>query len=280
MRAILLLLFLILDASCLELAGIDVSTHQNNIDWKTVAKSKKFAIIRAGYGKGTIDDFWEKNYKGAKAAGIKVGAYWYSYANSVDAAKQEAKGFLKALEGKQLEWPVYYDIEEQSIFNNNLQNSIAKAFCDIMQSHKYFCGIYSSASPLTHNFNSDVTNKYTIWVAHYGVSKPDYKGDYGIWQTGYGKVDGVNGDCDKDIGYIDFEPIIKKGGFNGFGSGTPTPVEPDPEPKGCNGKTINEIATEVIQGKWGNGDDRVNRLKAAGCDYNAIQDEVNRILGY
>ena len=97
MRTILLLLFFFLGASCLELAGIDVSTHQNTIDWKTVAKSKKFAIIRAGYGRGTIDDFWERNYKGAKAAGMKVGAYWYSYSTSVEDAKQEAKSFVKAL---------------------------------------------------------------------------------------------------------------------------------------------------------------------------------------
>jgi GH25 family lysozyme M1 (1,4-beta-N-acetylmuramidase) len=147
-----------------------------------------------------------------------------------------------------------------------------------MQSHKYFCGIYSSASPLTHNFNSDVKSKYTIWVAHYGVSKPAYSGAYGIWQTGYGKVNGINGDCDMDIGYIDFEPIIKNGGFNGFGSGN-VPITPDPDP-GCNGKTVTEIAKEVIQGKWGNGTDRRDRLTAAGCDYDAVQDEVNRILGY
>ena len=275
MRAILLLLFLIIDASCLEIAGIDVSTHQKTIDWKTVAKTKKFAIIRAGYGKGTIDDYWETNYKGAKAAGMKVGAYWYSYATSVDVAKQEAKSFVKALEGKKLEWPVYYDIEEQSIFDNNLQNSIAKAFCDILESHKYFCGIYSSASPLTYNFNSDVKTSYTIWVAHYGVSRPAYSGAYGIWQTGYGKVNGVNGDCDLDIGYTDFEPIIKSIGYNGFGSGT----ESETKPEGCNGKTVNEIAKEVIQGKWGNGQDRINKLTAAGCDYDVIQEEVNRILG-
>ena len=279
MRTILLLLFFILGASCLELAGIDVSKYQKNIDWKTVAKSKKFAIIRAGYGKGNIDEYWEKNYKGAKSAGVKVGAYWYSYANSVDAAKQEAKGFLKALEGKQLEWPVYYDIEEQSIYKNNLHNDIAKAFCDIMQSHKYYCGIYSSSYPLTYNFKSDIKNKYTIWCAHYGVSKPSYTGPYDIWQTGYGNVNGVNGDCDLDIGYKDFEPIIKKGGYNGFGEGTIIKPEPEDTSKKCNGKTVNEIAIEVIQGKWGAGQERIKKLTDAGCDYDTIQREVNRILG-
>ena len=73
MRAILLLLFLILDVSC-QIEGIDVSAHQGDIDWKEVAKTKRFAIIRAGYGYGTLDNYWETNYKGAKAARIKVGA--------------------------------------------------------------------------------------------------------------------------------------------------------------------------------------------------------------
>ena len=276
MKAILLLLFLILGASCLEIAGIDVSHHQKKIDWKTVAKSKQFAIIRAGYGEGRIDDYWEQNYKDAKAAGVKVGAYWYSYATSVKVAKQEAKSFLKALEGKQLEWPVYYNIEEKIIFDNNLQNRIAKKFCDILKSHKYYCGIFSSASPLTNKFNSDVKNSHTIWVAHYGVSKPSYSGDYGIWQTGLGKVDGVNGDCEMDIGYIDFEPIIKDGGFNGFGSGSSS--SPEPKPEGSNGKTVNQIANEENQELQGNGKERVNKLTAAGCDYDTIQKEVNRIL--
>ena len=78
-----------------------------------------------------------------------------------------------------------------------------------------------------------------------------------------------------DIGYIDFEPIMKNGGFNGFGDDTIVI-----EPEECDGKSVNEVALEVIQGLWGNGDERKNRLIAAGCDYDAIQNEVNRILGY
>ena len=222
MNVILLLYFLILGASCLRINGIDVSSRQNTINWNAVAKTKKFAIIRAGYGK-VIDTYWEENYKGAKAVGIKVGAYWYSYAKSVYDAQIEAKSFLKALKGKQLEWPVYYDIEERSIFSLNKQNDIAKRFCDIMQINKYFCGFYSGVAHLASNYNSGVKSKYTIWVAHYGVSKPAYSGDYGVWQTGYGKVTGVNGDCKLDIGLKDFEAIIKNGGYNGFSKGTSTP---------------------------------------------------------
>ena len=216
MKAILLLLFLILDVSCQEIAGIDVSANQKDIDWKAVAKSKKFAIIRAGYGQGTLDDYWEKNYKGAKAAGVKVGAYWFSYADSVDAAKQEANSFLKALQGKQLEWPVYYHIEYLPIFDKNLQDDIAATFCNILESHKYYCGIFSSAYHLTHKFKITTSKRYTTWVSHYGDSKPSFPSDYYIWRKGYGKADGVKGGCNIDIGGRDFEPIIKSGKHNGY----------------------------------------------------------------
>ena len=222
MKSILLLFFLILGLYCLQIDGIDVSAYQKIIDWETVAKSKKFVIIRAGYGKGIIDKYWESNYKGAKAAGLKVGAYWHSYAKSKEDAKQEARGFVKALKGKQLEWPVYYNIDESSIFNKNIQNDIAKLFCKIMEVNKYYCGIYSRANYLLSYFNSDIRTKYTIWVSYYGSHKPGYSSDYGIWHKGIGKINGINEDFNIDIGYIDFEPIIKKGGYNGFSADTPT----------------------------------------------------------
>ena len=215
MRAILLLLFLILDVSC-QIEGIDVSAHQGDIDWKEVAKTKRFAIIRAGYGYGTFDKYWEINYKNAKAAGIKVGAYWYSYANSIDDVKQEANSFLKALQGKQLEWPVYYHLDYQPIYDKNLQDDMVTTFCNILESNKYYCGFLSSAYLLTHKFKIYTSNRYTTWVSHYGVSKPSYSGAYRIWQKEYGKVDGVNGACNIDVSDTDFEPIIKRGRHNGF----------------------------------------------------------------
>lgn len=221
---VILLFFLFLETSSLLLNGIDVSYCQQNINWNLVAKEKHFAIIRAGFGIDGIDSYWEQNYKGAKKAGVKVGAYWYSYAEKVEDAKLEAKSFLKALRGKQLEWPVYYDLEENNIFVSQIHNKIAKVFCDIMEQNKYYCGIYSSSYPLTYNFNDDIRKKYTIWIAHYGVSKPSYKGDYDAWQKGTGIVSGIKGDCDIDEGYKDFEPIIKKLKLNGFGENV-TPID-------------------------------------------------------
>ena len=211
----ILFIILILNISCIY-EGIDVSKYQDTIDWPTVAQNKYFAIIRAGYGFGHIDNFYEHNYEQAKAAGVKVGAYWYSYAGSVSDAEQEAYYVVQALKGKQFEWPIYYDIEEKSIFEAGIANDIAKAFCNILEANKYYCGIYCSTYYLNTYFNDDVKNRYTIWLAHWDVDVPTYKGDYKVWQYTKGTVPGINGDCDLDKGYLDFEPVMKENGLNGY----------------------------------------------------------------
>ena len=94
--------------------GIDVSKHQGVIDWRKV--KAEFAILRAGFGRyaNQKDTQFERNYAGAKAAGIPVGAYWYSYARSAEEAREEAKACLQVLQGKQFEFPIYFDIEDCS----------------------------------------------------------------------------------------------------------------------------------------------------------------------
>ena len=106
------------------------------------------------------------NYKNVKAADVKVGVYWNTYAGSVSDAKQEANYCIQALKGKQFEWPICYKIEENSIFNKGIANDIAKAFCEVLEHNKYYCGIYSSASAYKSYFNNYVKEKFTIWVAH------------------------------------------------------------------------------------------------------------------
>ena len=212
---LILFSILFLAITC-EFPGIDVSTYQNDIDWVTVAQNNHFAIIRAGYGFGHIDNYYEVNYKNAKAAGVKVGAYWYSYASSVSDAQQEANYFVQALKGKQFEWPVYYDIEEKSIFEAGIASDIAKAFCEILEANKYYCGIYSSTNFFNNYFDSYVKEKFTIWLAHWDVDKPSYQGRYDVWQYHVGSTPGISGRCDLDKGYLDFEPVMKQYGLNGF----------------------------------------------------------------
>ena len=211
----LLYLLLFLGISCV-FQGVDVSKWDEDNDWATASQSVYFAIMRAGYGFGHIDSYYEENYKNAKANGVKVGAYWYSYASSVSDAVQEANYFVEALKGKQFEWPVYYDIEEKSIFEAGIASDIAKAFCNILEANKFFCGIYSSTYFFDTYFDDEVKTRYTISLAHWDVEIPTYKGDYDVWQYGSGSIPGIGDDADVDTGYLDFEPIMKKNGLNGF----------------------------------------------------------------
>ena len=217
---VILFLFLFVAVFSLKIEGIDVSSYQGNINWSKVAQSKHFAILRAGTGyKGgnNKDSKFEENYKNAKRAGVKVGAYWYSYAKSVADARREANDFLGHLKGKQFEWPVYYDIEEASQFSSGIHNAIAKEFCSILESHKYYCGIYASGSRWSNNFDNVVRTKYTVWIAHWGVKKPSYTGSYHVWQkTSDGSVEGISGRVDLDESNTNFEPIMKNKHLNGY----------------------------------------------------------------
>ena len=208
--------------------GIDVSEWQGNIAWGEVAKHIDFAIIRAGLGRysSQVDKCFLGNYNRAKAAGVKLGAYWYSYAKSADEAKLEAAACIEVLKGKQFEYPIYYDIEEQSILGlgRDKVSAIINTFCSEMERAGYFVGLYMSANPLTNLTTEQVKKRYAIWVANYDVSKPNYSGSYGMWQkSSKGKIDGITGNVDVDECYIDYPKHIIEAGDNGFVKSEPQP---------------------------------------------------------
>lgn len=205
-------------AMSIKVAGLDVSTWQGTgINWNSVKSSgRDFAIIRGGYGTGNIDNTFEVNYQNAHAAGVDLGFYWYSYASNGAQATGEANSILSILSGKKFEYPIYYDIEEQSIFSSGNTNQIAKNFCAVLEQHKYFCGIYSSKSQLDSYFSSEVKNRYSIWVAQWS-SSCTYSGPYGIWQySSTGSVPGISGNVDLDYAYEDFPTIMKQAHLNGY----------------------------------------------------------------
>ena len=200
--------------------GIDVSVWDGpDVDFNAVKDSGiDFVIIRAGYGSGSVDKYFEINYQKAKAAGLNVGAYWYSYAESYEDSTNEANAMLEALKGKQFEYPIYYDIEERSIFDKGVEftSGIAKNFCTILEDKKYFCGIYASLNFFKNYFDHEVKNRYTIWVAQYN-DECTYDEPYEIWQrTSEGTVPGTSGYVDLDISYQNFPPIMKEKHLNGF----------------------------------------------------------------
>lgn len=209
--------------------GIDVSQYQGNIDYKKVkAAGVKFVIIRAGYGKFTSqkDPYFEKNYKNAKAAGLDVGAYWYSYATSEADAVQEAKTCIEVIKGKTFEYPIYFDLEEQNQFakGKSFCNSLVKAFCNALEEAGYFAGLYISRSPLQTYITNDVARRYALWIAEYG-SSCNYSGKYGMWQySSTGKFNGISGNVDCDYCYIDYPSIIKSAGLNGYKKATAKPA--------------------------------------------------------
>lgn len=201
--------------------GIDVSQYQGNIDFaKVKAAGVKFVIIRAGFGKYTSqkDPYFEQNYKSAKAAGLDVGVYWYSYATSTTDAVAEAKACMTVISGKKFEYPIFFDLEERTQFNKGKTfcDSLVKAFCGELEKCGYFAGLYISRSPLQSYISSDIAKRYTLWIAEY-ASKLNYSGAYAMWQySSTGKVNGVSGNVDCDYCYVDYPSIIKSGGYNGY----------------------------------------------------------------
>ena len=207
--------------------GIDVSTWQGDIDWKKVkADGIEFAMIRSSFGKENIekqtDNKFHKNYKNAKAAGVPVGAYHYSYATTVEDAKKEADFFLSIInsiiKGYQFEYPVAFDIEDASQMNlgKTRITDIIMAFCERVQAAGYYVSVYTNLDWITNRIDMNRVKVFDIWLAQWN-DKPTYTGNFGMWQyTSKGVVSGISGNVDMDIAYLDYPQIIKGAGLNGY----------------------------------------------------------------
>ena len=192
----------------MALKGIDVSEWQGTIDWRKVAKDGvQFAVIHAGYGRelSQKDEYFDRNYAGARAAGIKVGAFWYSYADSVARAEQEARTCLKVLDGKHLDLPVFFDQEyEPGILklSTKTRTDIVLKFLETIKAAGRPCGLYSSTDFITTKLQANRLTAYPLWIAEYG-SKLHYTGKVWAWQyTDKGRVAGIKGRVDMDHGYF------------------------------------------------------------------------------
>ena len=250
------------------LKGIDVSGSQGNIEWTTLKEKTdtKFTIIKLGNiydeDENYIDSKFEKNYKECIKNNIPVGVYVYNYCNSIETLKRGANWVLEVLNKRALNLPVYLDMEDRTIVSEGKEalTNQCNEFAKILTNAGYKVGVYANLNWFENylepkNFNSNIS----VWVAQY-YKKCEYEGEYDIWQySSSGKVDGISGNV--DMNYLYNENIIKNTDNNG------------PEDK-----TIDELAQEVIDGKWGNGEDRRKRLEEAGYDYDKVQDKVNSIL--
>lgn len=193
--------------------AIDLSAWNGDVDFNKVKQyGIDIVIIRAGYGREVSqkDSRFEEYYAGARAAGLNIGAYWYSYADSVQDALTEAETCLYCLGGKSFELPIYFDMEEswQTQLGRAKLTTMALAFGDTIEESGYRAGIYSNVNWFSNFLNyAELAAKYSIWLAQWGVSTYSYACD--IWQYGDdGYVTGISN-------YVDMNEIINPSVING-----------------------------------------------------------------
>lgn len=193
-----------------NMIGIDVSYWQQNIDFEKVKNAGcEFVIIRIGVNSNidkdiSVDSFYEKNIKEAKAAGLKVGVYAYTTAINEDMAKQHAKWIAKTLNKEKLDFPIAFDWENWDSFRSykismyDLTNTYL-TFQKELKKQGYDTMLYSSMNYLNKIWMFNDT--YPVWLAHYTDNTP-YEGKYIMWQmSSIGKIDGITGNVDIDIYY-------------------------------------------------------------------------------
>lgn len=203
----------------MEIKGIDVSSYQGKPDWAKVAKvGYKFAILRI-HQKTGVDSSFEYNYKGCKSNGILIGGYKYSYALTPAQAIGEAEDVIAALNGRGLDFPVFYDLEwsNQRKLGKQAIENIAVAFLTRIKKAGYKVGIYCNLD-WYNNVLSDALKQYDCWIARYpandnGSVQERLRPTVGVgWQySSKGKVDGINGNVDMNVFYKDYRDSTQKG---------------------------------------------------------------------
>lgn len=195
--------------------GIDVSKWQGSIDWdEVVGDGISFAIIRAAAwvgerssdGKEGIDDYWATNASECERLGLPFGAYIYSYATTVSAAREEADYILGIVDGYDLTYPVYIDIEDSSVTGADL-NAVALAFCERVEAAGYTAGIYANKNFWTNYLTDSALDAYAKWAARYpqstALTDSGVDGTQ-IWQfSSHGSVSGISGYADMNFEYDD-----------------------------------------------------------------------------
>ena len=242
---------------------IDVSDWQGQIDWaKVKASGIVGAIIRYADGIDTLDRRFQENMKNAKANGLHIGSYIFSRAKTKAQAEEEAIRLFNACKQYGCDMPLYIDLEVAS--NAKYANTVAQAFIAKIKELGGRPGVYANLNWWNNYLKPTAQLSFAMWLAQYNKTM-DYKPKsyVGMWQySSSGSVNGIKGKVDMDECYVAYWEDAPKP--------DPTPTPPK--------KTIDELAYEVIEGKWGSGDERKKRLTEAGYDYDAVQKRVNEIV--
>lgn len=246
----------------------DISTWQGGINYQAIKDRVNYCILRAGFGTHTIDNRFEEHY--ANLQGLNLGAYWYSYAKSVEEARFEAQAFVNTIQGKKFTLPLFLDIEDpsQSGLGRDTLDAIIRAFGEIIEKNGYYFGVYTNLNWYRNIISgSELNKKYDWWIACWSDSAPSGV-DYGVWQFTSDYND-FGWRLDANWVVTDYPTIIREKGLNHLGGDTPTPT-PIPEPTPS--YDLLDLVRRTIRGDFGNGLERVENL---GDKYDEVQYQVN-----
>jgi GH25 family lysozyme M1 (1,4-beta-N-acetylmuramidase)/LysM repeat protein len=265
----------------MALNGIDISNWQRGIDLSKVPCD--FVIAKATEGIGYVDKTCDGFIQQALKLGKKIGFYHFARPTANNDPIREADYFYNNCKGYFSKGIPILDWEAENKHNV----AWAKAWLDrVYQRSGVKPVIYMSESVVNgYNWSSVANADYGLWVAKYRDNNQDYNYNmtnagtrprvkwwefYCMWQwTSSGRLNGYNGNLDCNVFYGDGRT------WDAYAGKSTSTVKPQTNPTG---KTNDEIAREVIAGKWGNGDDRKQRLTSAGYNYTAIQAIVNKLM--
>ena len=217
--------------------GIDVSrwNHQIDVitgeylplDWKAIKKAGfNFVILKAGSTRSGKEPTFESDYANAKAAGLMVGAYYYTYSTNTEEIETDVESLIKYIEGKSFEYPIYFDIEDPTLISLGKETltKLCETFICSMQEKGYYSALYTNHNWLTNILDtSRILSLFDIWYARYPENEfptwneEKYGKQLSMWQyTQNGEIAGVDGYFDMNFCYRDYFSIMKKWGLNGF----------------------------------------------------------------
>ena len=220
-------------------ADISQFNSPDAINWTQLKASGVEAVILrvAGRGYGYArqlyrDTAFTQNYRNAAAAGMHIGVYFFSYAMTVEQAKEEAQYTADILKQNDciLDMPVFIDIEDYAPQDYSHERAgkavctaVVNAFCSEIARAGYYPGVYCNKFFAENLLEPSAFENKAVWIAHYGVTKCGYNGRYDMWQyTASGNVSGYPGDLDLNYVYTDFPALISNNGISGnFGDHTP-----------------------------------------------------------
>lgn len=194
--------------------GIDVSKYQSSINFEQAKQAGvEFVIIRIGYrgyGSGTLvqDPKFEEHFTNARNAGLRVGVYCFTQAVNENEAREEAQACVYVLNGRQLDYPIYFDTEASGSGSGRAdglgvedRTKCAVAFCEEVKALGYQPGVYASTTWFRKRLDMSRLTQYNIWNAHYNVASSPIACN--MWQGSCtARIPGYSGQIDVNISYM------------------------------------------------------------------------------